>query len=319
MRVGLIASTAGHLVVLLWGVVSFPDAKPFDIPPVDSLPVDLVPISELTRLRIGEKTAEVREIEATKPSEKPVKEPEPQEKPAEKTAAKPRQATPEPTPPPAPTPDPTPAPPEPPTPTPPAPTPPAPEPPAPEQPAPRAEPEPAPAPEPEKKVAEAPPPPPSVRPRSKPTPPPRQEPKRDDFNPNQIAALLNKVDPAGGATSQTDTPASLGSRLGQSGVTMSQSELDALRGQISRCWNPPAGAAGAGDLNVRLKVFLTPAGEVDQRPEVMNSSANPTFGIAAESARRAVLRCAPYSLPAEKYDAWREVIINFDPRELLGG
>jgi hypothetical protein len=52
---------------------------------------------------------------------------------------------------------------------------------------------------------------------------------------------------------------------------------------------------------------------------VMNSSANPTFGIAAESARRAVLRCAPYSLPAEKYDAWREVIINFDPRELLGG
>lgn len=314
MRVGLIASTAGHLAVLLWGVMSFPDAKPFEIAPVDSLPVDLVPVSELTRLRIGEKTAEVREIEATRPTEKPVEQPKAEEKPAETEAKRPNQATPAPTPPP--TPEPTPAPERP------VPPEPQPQPVAPEPPAPKAEPEPAPtpAPEPEKKVAET-PPPPTVRPRSKPTPPPQpqRERPRENFNPNEIAALLNKVEPAGGASSNSTQPASLGSRQGQSGVTMSQSEIDALRGQISRCWNPPAGAAGAGDLNVRLKVFLTPGGEVDQRPEIMNSSNNPSFGIAAESARRAVLRCAPYSLPAAKYDAWREVIINFDPRELLGG
>ncbi|MBC2861068.1 cell envelope biogenesis protein TolA [Stappia sp. 28M-7] len=318
MRVGLIASTAGHLAVLLWGVVSFPDAKPFDIAPVDTLPVDLVPVSELTRLRIGEKTAEVREVEATRPTEKPVEEPKAEEKPAETEAKRPNQAAPEPTP--APTPEPTPAP-EPPTPEPPAPQP---EPPAPqpEPPAPRAEPEPAPAPtpEPEKKVAET-PPPPTVRPRSKPTPPPqpRREPPRENFNPNEIAALLNKVEPAGGSSSNSTQPASLGSRRGQSGVTMSQSEIDALRGQISRCWNPPAGAAGAGDLTVKLKFSLTIAGEIDREPSVINSSSNPTFGIAAESARRAVLRCAPYSLPAAKYEAWREVEIEFDPRELLGG
>ena len=68
MRVGLIASIGGHLAVLVWGVVSFPEARPFDVGPVDTLPVDLVPISEITRLRIGEKDAEVREIEATKPA-----------------------------------------------------------------------------------------------------------------------------------------------------------------------------------------------------------------------------------------------------------
>ena len=79
------------------------------------------------------------------------------------------------------------------------------------------------------------------------------------------------------------------------------------------------GAAGASDLAVRLKISLTRSGEVDQRPEVLNSSANPSFGIAAESARRAVLRCQPYSMPAAKHDLWREVIINFDPRDLLGG
>ena len=35
--------------------------------------------------------------------------------------------------------------------------------------------------------------------------------------------------------------------------------------------------------------------------------------------RRAVLRCQPYQLPPEKYEAWREINVNFDPRELLGG
>jgi hypothetical protein len=31
------------------------------------------------------------------------------------------------------------------------------------------------------------------------------------------------------------------------------------------------------------------------------------------------MRCQPYSLPVAKYDTWQEVIINFDPREMLGG
>ena len=38
---------------------------------------------------------------------------------------------------------------------------------------------------------------------------------------------------------------------------------------------------------------------------------------AAEAARRAVSRCAPYNLPAEKYEAWAEVIVNFDPSEMF--
>jgi hypothetical protein len=34
---------------------------------------------------------------------------------------------------------------------------------------------------------------------------------------------------------------------------------------------------------------------------------------------RAVRRCAPYNLPAEKYDSWREINVTFDPREMFGG
>lgn len=327
MRAGLIASLAGHTALLLWGLIAFPDAKTFDVKPVDSLPVDLVPISELTRLQKGEKDAkEIRETPSTKPVEKPKQEtPKPDDAPGEAKTA--QASTPPPTP--APTPEPEPEKPEPKKPEPK-------EPPAPAaMPAPPKEPKQEPKP-----VAEAPQPPKepepapveepkeirtTVAPKTKPKPPKpvqqtqtaQQQPKKD-FNTNQIAALLNKVEPAGGG-SQSTQPASLGSPRGEERVQMTQSELDALRGMIARCWSPPVGAIGAEDLKVRLQFSLNQSGEVQGSPEVLNSSSAPGFRAAASSAVRAVMRCAPYSLPIQKYDAWKEVIINFDPREMIGG
>ena len=43
------------------------------------------------------------------------------------------------------------------------------------------------------------------------------------------------------------------------------------------------------------------------------------FRVAAEAAVRAVTQCQPYEMPGDKYDAWREVILNFAPRNMLGG
>ncbi|MCX2725399.1 cell envelope biogenesis protein TolA [Roseibium salinum] len=318
MRAGLIASLAGHTAILVWGLIAFPDAESFSVPQVDSLPVELVPVEELTKLRIGEKTAEVRDVAAVQPSETPSKEtPKPADKPGESKVQQPTQPTPAPTPAPAPAPEPEPvAEPEP-----------APEPepavepePAPE-PEPATEPEPAPEPEPQQEAA----PEPqrivtNVAPRTKPTPP-RQapEPPKDDFDSTEIAALLNKVEPAQQAGEASQEPASLGSRQGQQDVRMSQSELDALRGQVAQCWSPPVGAVGAEELMVRVRFNLSQSGEVSSSPEVMNANGNPAFRAAASSAVRAIIRCQPYSLPIAKYEAWQEVIINFDPREMLGG
>ncbi len=314
MRAGLIASLAGHTAVLLWGLIAFPDAESFTVPPVDSLPVELVPIEELTKLRIGEKTAEIRAVAAVQPAEKPSEElPKPADKPGESKVEQPAPPTPSPPPPPAPVPEPTPvAEPEP------APDPaPAPEP----EPAPKAEPAPAPEPVPQQQAAPAPQPIiTKVAPRSKPTPPKRApEPPKDDFSSTQIAALLNKVEPAKQTGQTSQEQASLGSRKGQENVRMSQSELDALRGQVAQCWSPPVGAVGAEDLKVRVRFNLSQNGEVSSSPEVMNSNGNPAFRAAASSAVRAIMRCQPYSLPVAKYEAWQEVIINFDPREMLGG
>jgi len=55
-------------------------------------------------------------------------------------------------------------------------------------------------------------------------------------------------------------------------------------------------------------------------PRVMNRGSNALFQVAAESAVRAVQRCAPFNfLPVAKYDAWKEVEINFDPRDMFRG
>jgi len=319
MRAGLIASLAGHSAILLWGLIALPDAESFSVPQVESLPVDLVPVEEFTQLRLGERTAEVRDVAAVQPSETPAEEPpEPADKPGDSQVQQPTPPTPTPAPTPAPEPAPVVAEPEPepePEPTP------APDPaPAPE-PVPAVEPEPAPEPEPQQEAAPAPQPiVTSVAPRSKPTPPRRSpEPPRDDFNSNQIAALLNKTEPAQQSGNASEQPASLGSRSGAQNIRMTQSELDALRGQVSQCWNPPVGAVGAEDLKVRVRFNLSEGGDVVGAPEILNSSGNPAFSAAASSATRAIMRCQPYSLPVAKYDAWQEVIINFDPREMLGG
>ncbi|MHA7776464.1 cell envelope biogenesis protein TolA [Roseibium sp. M-1] len=313
MRAGLIASLAGHTALLLWGLIAFPDAESFTVPQVESLPVDLVPVEEFTRLRTGDKSAEIREVAAVKPSETPDKEPpKPADKPGEKKAEPvPPKPTPAPTPPPAPAPQPV--------------AEPAPAPaPVPEQVA-AVEPAPAPAPAAEPVPQQAAPPVPQpivtkVAPRSKPTPP-RNTPEqpKPELDTSEIAALLDKRDPAREQGEQSQQPASLGSERGQPVVQMSVSELDALRGQVARCWNPPVGAVGAEDLKVKVKFNLSQNGEVTGGPQVMNSSGNPAFGAAASSATRAIMRCAPYNLPIAKYEAWQEVIINFDPKEMIVG
>jgi len=48
---------------------------------------------------------------------------------------------------------------------------------------------------------------------------------------------------------------------------------------------------------------------------------DPYFRAAAESALRAVQnpRCSPLRLPPSKYRLWRNMTLEFDPREMLGG
>ena len=102
-------------------------------------------------------------------------------------------------------------------------------------------------------------------------------------------------------------------------MRMSASEIDYFRSQISRCWTPPVGGLGAEDIVVKLRIELNKDGTLARAPSLANNTSSPFFTAAAESAMRAVLQCQPYTMPAEKFTQWRDMLLNFDPRRMYGG
>ena len=106
-------------------------------------------------------------------------------------------------------------------------------------------------------------------------------------------------------------------------LPISISEMDAVRRQIEACWNLPAGARNPEDLIVHVAVALNPDGTLQSANVVDDngrSNFDPYYRAAAESAIRALLnpRCTPLKLPPEKYPLWKNMTINFDPRNILG-
>jgi hypothetical protein len=93
----------------------------------------------------------------------------------------------------------------------------------------------------------------------------------------------------------------------------------AIRAQIAPCWNPPIGGADVAQMTAVLRIRLNRDGSVAAPPEFVSqtgaSAGNQAYARAfVESARRAVLRCAPLTLPDDLFVHWREFELNFDPR-----
>jgi TonB family protein len=346
MRVGLVTSGVLHVVVLSWGMIALNAPDSFDVPDVQSLPVELVSLAEITQIQKGAEDAKKDGPATPVPTEKPPVDPEAEnvgdqkldqaapetaeQKPVEVDQAQLPKPSEAPTPEPAPRPEPV------------------------EEIAPEPEPEPttevAALPEPKQQVEPDPvpevaPQPAETEPQSRipeevpvptrrPERPPAQTAKTDerrktepketqaaqrapesDSKEDEVAALLNQEKASGGGAQRTNQQASLGGERNTGGSELTQSEMDALRNQIQACWNPPA-ALDAADMKVSVRFKLDPSGMVEGRPSVTQSSGNTA---ADESARRAILICGQqgYKLPAEKYDAWRDVVVNFDPSEMF--
>lgn len=135
---------------------------------------------------------------------------------------------------------------------------------------------------------------------------------------DRIAALLNKEKASGGGAKRSTEQASLGGEKNTGANKLSANEMDALRQALGRCWSIPAGVDDAETLKVSVRFRLDRSGELEGRPEVIRGGAPSGPGrTAAESAVRAVQKCAPFNLPAAKYDTWAEVVVNFDPSDMF--
>jgi len=94
--------------------------------------------------------------------------------------------------------------------------------------------------------------------------------------------------------------------------------MDALRSAIEQCWSVPIGLSDAVDMRVTVTMRLSPDGALDGKPTVEATGGEQAARRAfAGSARRAVMKCSPYTLPADKYDTWAEVVVNFDPSQMF--
>lgn len=105
---------------------------------------------------------------------------------------------------------------------------------------------------------------------------------------------------------------------------LSISEIDLVRQQIAKCWNPNFGGKNVEDMNVEITIFMNRDGMVrDARINNERANSDTVWWVMAESARRAVKnpRCQPFKLPPDKYEGirgWNRIIMNFDPKEMLG-
>jgi hypothetical protein len=292
MRSGFTISCIAHGVALGLGLVAI-SAEPMESPPVSSLPVQFISDKDFSQLTQGVKNAPKLKFDDPKPLADKIDVPKPVDQTADKvgkqdiktdTAAAKQQPDPKPADKPA-----------------------KPKPPdyKPDQIAQLL-----------KKDANKPPP----KPDDKPTPEKTAQ-DAPKFNADQVAALLDHREPQRQvATADAVNPtANIGSATGMA-AQLSQSEIDALRSRISSCWSPPPGVDAKSKVYIVLDVQLKTDATMTREPTVVEGSASALGPALAESAKRALLLCQPFTmLKPEHYDQWKDLQLKFDPQELLGG
>ncbi len=313
MRIGLSISFVIHASILLAAVVVLPDPQKFLPKPEESIPVELVELADISQ-RVAASTKakvvplkkamprKVEEIgeslpdaELAKKIKKAALEPQPEPEPeSEKKQPEP------------PKPDPV------------------------KELIEKVEKLPEPEPEPEPKKLEA---------VAKAIPVPRRKPKipkafkvaqktpkkkKPKLDLNKLSALLNKIDEKRTAPArQVDeigTPI-LGKTNNPDGKDkkLTGNEIEWLISRIGECWSPPIGMKESGAVIPRIQFQMDIKGNVIGTPKVTNGSSNPLFEVAARSAINAIFGCAPYSkMPPKKFEKWRNIAVNFDPRLMLG-
>jgi len=147
--------------------------------------------------------------------------------------------------------------------------------------------------------------------------------KKELFDPNQIAALIDKSKEDTAETLKTNKKLTQSSVKTSFATGLTLSQEDALKAQIFGCWSLPLGLPYQRNLLVRIKLRLKPDGTV-LRSEIldharMNQPGQGFYRVLAESALRAIRICQPLRVPPTGYEKWKDLQLNFDANEMLKG
>ena len=147
--------------------------------------------------------------------------------------------------------------------------------------------------------------------------------KKDLFDPNNIAALIDKSKEESAEVIKKNNEITQDQERNIDNTGLTLSEEDALKAQIFGCWSIPLGLPYNENLLVRVKLQLKPDGSVTKTEILdharMNKPGQGFYKVLAESALRAVKLCQPLRVPTTGYERWKELQLNFDAREMLEG
>jgi len=292
MRSDWVISGAGHLALLVAGLVTLANSKPID-DPADYVPVSIVTDADVSRAALGQKNAPL--MPRPKPLADKIGDLKQVDQIAPKVTDKPAITTNSPTPMPMPKPG--------------------------SKPAPKTDPKTAQQkPDPKKtddfkadKIAEL------LKKTTPPKPKDKPTPAATKYDANQIAELLDhrEVQRQVATADTLNGTAGLGAASASPNAQLSQTEIDALRERIRDCWSPPPGIDANTNIYISLRVLFKPDGSLAQTPVIVAGSASPMGPALAESGKRALLMCQPFTmLKPEHYAQWKDITVDFNPRDL---
>ncbi|MDR3325796.1 MAG: hypothetical protein LBS66_00530 [Rhodospirillaceae bacterium] len=144
-----------------------------------------------------------------------------------------------------------------------------------------------------------------------PTPkPPKLTPANGSDN---LSKMINKLrDNTKSNTSKMENSGNLSEQA-------SMSDKDFIAAQFRKCWSFDPGSKDINNLVVQIHVLLNKDGSVTHVDIVEDPRyhSDNFYRSATDSARRAVLTCSPINLPSGKYEALKDLILRFDPRDIV--
>lgn len=93
-----------------------------------------------------------------------------------------------------------------------------------------------------------------------------------------------------------------------------QAISEAVRNQIAAAWLLPAGLAGVEKVRISARLRLDSSGNLKGAPAITASGGpDDTRKVLIASVARSIVRAAPFKgLPRDRYNDWREMVLNFN-------
>lgn len=183
-------------------------------------------------------------------------------------------------------------------------------------------------PEPPKVEEKKPPEPPKPAEVKKPEPPKPPPPKPQPPKPDRVDALLDDILKNKQSNQKVQTPEQQPKPVQQItrqapaapnlAAVVTASEIEGVRQKIRPCWNTQGGARDQAMI-ITLVVDMNQNGTPVQASvrDTGRYHSDAVYRAAADAAWRAIMnpRCQPWPLSPEKYNSWKTITFNFDPRD----